>query len=58
MSEKKYSTIMSRLDTYYANVVIWSPGRARAYNRAVNFTRLLYLKPLTGVMVANTLHAL
>ena len=43
MSEKKYSAIMSRLTSYHDNIVIWSPGRVRAYNRAVNFTRCLYL---------------
>jgi len=43
MSEKKYTAIMTRLTSYHSNVVIWSPGRVRAYNRAVNFTRRLYL---------------
>ena len=43
MSEKKYSAIMARLDAYYSSRVFWSPSRVRAYNRAVNFTRRLYL---------------
>ena len=43
MSEKKYTAIMTRLDAYYSSRVIWSPGRVRAYNRAVTFTRRLYL---------------
>ena len=58
MSEKKYSAIMARLTSYHNNVVIWSPSRIRAYNRAVNFTRLLYLNTITSVMVARTLQAL
>lgn len=43
MSDKKYTAIIARLTSYHDNVVIWSPGRVRAYKRAVNFTRLLYL---------------
>ena len=44
MSEEKYRRAMARLASYHDNMVIWSPGRVRAYTRAVNHVRKMFLE--------------